>query len=159
MESPVVFNEDYWLWALLTQARYSMFRVREKELREDGISPEQAGVLVIVCSLGKNATPSEISRWLLRRPNTISTIVERMIKKGLVRKKIHSKRKNMVRVVLTKKGRELESKIRGYNSINEMMSPLSKEDKEQLKSYLQTLRDKAFKILNLVDRPVFPTYR
>ena len=79
-----------------------MSRFRGIELKKHDISPEQAGVLVIVASLGDNATPSEISRWLLRKPHTLSSIINQMVNKGLINKDHHPKQKNMVIIILTK---------------------------------------------------------
>ena len=91
-------KEDFTLWVLLRQAKDAVFKATGKELSRYGISPEQAGVLSIVQSLDNKATPAEISRWLLREPHTVSGILSRMEKKGLLRKTTDLDRKNLVRV-------------------------------------------------------------
>ena len=131
----------------------------ELELKKYNISPEQAGILVVVSALGEDAIPSEISRWLLRKPHTISSIIDRMVNKGLINKKSDLKHKNRRKITLTKKGVEIHSMLRENNTINRMMSSLSEEEKQQLKTSLGKLRTIAFKILGEIDRPVFPVYR
>ena len=79
-------DADNDLWMLMTHTRYAIYRAREKELLRYDVSPEQVGVLFIVQVLGNRATPSEISRFVLRQPHTISALIERMEEKGLVKK-------------------------------------------------------------------------
>ncbi len=74
-------DEDHDLWLLLTHTRYAIYRAREKELQRYKVSPEQTSVLFIVQALGNRATPSEISRFILRQPHTVSALIERMAKR------------------------------------------------------------------------------
>ena len=66
-----------------------------------------------------------------------------MEKQGLVRKVKDLDRKNLVRVVLTEKGREAYYHSTKRESIHQIMSFLSEEERQQLRHCLQTLRDKA----------------
>jgi DNA-binding MarR family transcriptional regulator len=106
MENSLSVDKDYALWVLLLQMRDAALKLREKELSQYGISPEQAGVLFIIHTIGNTATPVEISRWLLRKHHTVLGILGRMEKAGLVRKTKDPERKNLVRVTLTEKGRQ-----------------------------------------------------
>ncbi len=72
---------DHDLWILLAHTRYAVYRSREKELQRYGVSPEQVGILFIVQALGNRATPSEISRYVLRQPHTVSALIDRMAEK------------------------------------------------------------------------------
>jgi len=47
----------------------------------------QAAVLFVVRNMKTAATPAEISRRLFREPHTVSELIKRMEKQGLVRKK------------------------------------------------------------------------
>jgi len=148
-------DEDQDLWLLLTRTRYAVFRAREKELQRYGISPEQAGVLFVVQALGNRATPAEISRAILRQPHTVSALVERMTKKGFVKKVKDLYRRNLVRVILTEKGQrayELSSK-RG--PIHRIMNVLTTDEKKTLRATLEKLAEKARKELGL-DRDLLP---
>lgn len=79
-------DQDYELWVLLHQPRDAVFKAREKELSPYGISTMQAAVLFIILAIGNEATPTEISRWLLREPHSVSNLLSRMEKEGLVTK-------------------------------------------------------------------------
>src|SRR5512137_2181453 len=100
-------DEDHDLWMLLTHTRYAIYRSREKELQRYGVSPEQVGVLFIIQALDNRATPSEIARFILRQPHTVSALIERMAEKGFVKKDHDLDKRNLVRVSLTDKGQRV----------------------------------------------------
>jgi len=138
-------DQDYKLWVLLGQASDMIFEARENELREYGITAMQAEVLFAVQAIGDKTTPAQISRWTLRRPHSISGILDRMEKVGLIRKTKDLARKNQVRVSMTDKGRQAYNKSLKRKSIHRIMSALAEEERQQLWSRLETARNKALK--------------
>jgi DNA-binding MarR family transcriptional regulator len=98
--------DSYRLFHLLRQTSDAVHKTREVELKKYKLTPEQAGALVGIYSLGKKATPAELSRWLFRERNSITILLNRMHKLGLISKKPDSMRKNIIRLSLTKKGYE-----------------------------------------------------
>ena len=64
MDNPSLVDDegDRQLQVLLFQARDAIFRAREQELSQYGISTVQAAVLFIIQKIGHRATPAEISR-------------------------------------------------------------------------------------------------
>jgi len=88
-------DADYNLWLLLLKVRRAIFKAREKELHRFGITPEQAGVLYIILETNGKATRSEMSRLMVRELHTVYGIVDRMEKKGLVRKVRDTDRKSI----------------------------------------------------------------
>lgn len=156
MTNSLSANKDFTLWVLLLQAKDMVFKVREKELSQYSLSPEQAAVLFIIQTIGETATPADISRWLLRKHHTVSGVLSRMEKKGLLRRTKDLARKNMIRVTLTEKGRQAYYQASRMESIYDIMSSLSEEEHQQLSSYLQTLRARALKELGMDQKPPFP---
>ena len=150
-------DQDFNLWWLLVQTRDAILKARRKELRQYNVSGRNAATLFIIQSLGDNATPAEISRWLLREPHSISEILNRMEKQGLVRKIRDLARKNMVRVVLTEKGLEAYFQSTKLESVRKIMSSLFEEERQQLRSSLLTLRNKALKELGTEYQIPFPS--
>jgi len=140
-------DECYSAWLLLGKVRRIMLRVREQELRQWGVTPEQAGVLHIIHYAGEKITPSEISRLTLREPHTVSALISRMEKSGLVKKVKDMDRKNLVRVTLTEKGRQAYLESAKRQSLHRIMSCLSKEECEQLRLCLEKLRDNTTEML------------
>jgi len=145
-------DEDHDLWMLLTHTRYAIYRSREKELQRYGVSPEQVGILFIVQALGNRATPSEISRFILRQPHTVSALIERMEEKGLVKKMHDLDKRNLVRVSMTEKGQKLYEYSTKRGPIHRIMGVLSNEERTQLQVLLQKLQGQARKEIGL-DRP------
>ena len=142
-------DQDYSLWVLLNQARDAVRKARQDEVKQYNISVSRAAVLSAIEVIGHQATPAEISRRLFRKSNSVSDLLSRMEKAGLVRQVKDLDRKNLVRVELTAKGREAYNQSTKRQSIHQIMSSLSEEERQQLISSLRTLRDKALKRLAL----------
>ena len=136
-------DQDYQLWVLLHHACDAMARARENELRPVGISGMQAAVLFIVKTLEVPATPAEISRRLFREPHTVSGLLDRMERQGLVRRVKDLERRNLIRVAITEKGEQAYHRSREMGVIHEILSSLSQEEQDNLRAYLETLRHKA----------------
>ena len=152
--SPV--DRDYNLWVLLRQAKDLLTRVRDKELKKYGISTRQAAVLFVIKAIGYRATPAEIARWLVREPHTVSSMLSRMERQGLVTKASDLHRKNIVRVALTEKGEQAYSDSEKRETIRRVSSSLSEKERQQLWSYLETIRNRALKELGTDQQPPFP---
>jgi len=149
-------DQDYELWVLLAQVRETMFKARQKELQRYNISPRQSAVLFIINAIGDKVTPAEVSRWLLRESHSVSEILSRMEKQGLLRKVKNLDRKNLVGVELTEKGIEAYNQSLRRESIHRIMSYLSDEERRQLYAILKTLRDRALRESGKELRILFP---
>jgi DNA-binding MarR family transcriptional regulator len=98
-------DEYYHLWLLLTQARSAIFKLRHKKVGQY-LHPNQAAALVSIWALNGRITPATLARRLSLEPHTVSELIIRMEKKGLVTKKRDRKNATVVRISITKKGRE-----------------------------------------------------
>ena len=148
-------DKDQDLWFLLTHTRYAIFRAREKELQRYGVSPEQVSLLFVVQALGNKATPAALSRHLIRQPHTVSALVDRMARRGLVKKVKDLDRKNLVRVVMTEKGAKTYEVSTKRGPIHRIIGTLSDEEKLVFKDMLERLLAKARKEIGL-DRDELP---
>lgn len=148
---------DFEMWVLLNHTRDAMFRVRQRELRQYSISIVRANVLFFLHANGGKGTPTEIGRWIFREPQSVSGLLDRMEKEGLVRRRYASAlegKQKSVEVLLTKKGRETYSRQRSQTeSISKMMSCLSEKECQQLRTYLGKLQDKALGELGIGLKP------
>jgi len=150
-------NQYYELWVLLQQASDAMFEARENELREYGITAMQAAVLYIVKAIGDEATPAQVSRWILRKPHSVSGILQRMEKAGLVKKTKDLTRRNLIRVTMTDKGRQALSQSMKRKSFQRILSSLSENERQQLRAQLRTVRNKGLKEIGMDPRKMpFP---
>ena len=149
-------DQDFRLWVLLHQTRDAIFKAREKELKPYGITTMECGVLFIVEAVGYKATPAEISRWLYREPHSVSVLLSRMEKKGLIKKTKDLERKNLIRISLTEKGKQAHISCTKLKSVHNIVSTLSKEEYRQMASYLGKLRDSALKENGIEEGLPFP---
>jgi len=134
------YNDLYHLFA---RARYLTFRAREKELQRYDLSPERVQLIFLVQALGNKATPAEIARLLVRQPHTVSAMVERMAKKGFVKKVKDLDRKNLVRVVLTEKGKKSYTLSIKRGPIHRILGTLDEKEQKQFQKYLERIMVKA----------------
>ena len=155
MENSSDADTDYKVWSLLGQVAHVALRARQKELHQYGIPLMHATVLYVIHAIGDKATPAEISRWLFREPHSVSALLTRMEKDGLVRKVKDLDRKNLVRVTMTEKGQQVYSQSTNRESIHKIMSSLSEEECEHMMACLETMRNKALEELGVSRKTYF----
>jgi len=143
------FADDWQLWILLRNVAHKTARIRNGELRKHGISFIQAAVLHIVKTADFPVTPSHISRSMDRERQTVTEILNRMQKNGLINKVKDLSQKNQVRIELTHKGDEAYSYSSGLTSIHLILSCLSAEEKHNLRGYLRKIDDMTDKYSDL----------
>ncbi|MBM4463541.1 MAG: winged helix DNA-binding protein [Chloroflexi bacterium] len=148
------------LWGVLHQTAWAIARNRQNELRDVGATFMQAAVMVIVKNVKGPITPAEISRWLFREPQAVSSLLNQMERKGLLKKSKDLERKNMVRVELTEKGEEVYLRsLERTETLREIMSCLTEEERSELEKHLLKLRAQALKTLGAKYRFAPPTTR
>ena len=143
--SYVPAEEDFKLWRFLDHTRYVIARLRELELAQYGLTPEQAYVLDILNANGGSTTMGQIADMTLRPHHTISTLIERMAKHGLLEKRRTPQDRRSYEIVVTAKGDELFRKVK-RKSIEMAFSTLSKEDKRLLSSILKRLLSRSYEL-------------
>lgn len=117
-----------------------------KELSKYNLTREQSLILAIIKHLGDSATPWAISRFQVQAHNTVSDMLNRMEKQGLVIKKRESNGKSRVKVELSKKGESAYVRSLERNSLNKIMSAVTPEELEQVKSILEKIREEALRM-------------
>jgi DNA-binding MarR family transcriptional regulator len=138
------------LWLLARQTGDVFRTCMDKLFRKYNITTEQYEVLVSTKYLGDRVNISDIARWLRRSTNSVSMIVDRMVKAGLVRRVRDKSDRRVVWLLLTSKGEnilELASPA-CWETINELLSPLSYEDRRTFVSLFETVNYKALEYLN-----------
>ena len=156
MKAHSSIEQDFRIWWLLAQTRHLMHQARENELNQYGITAIQAAIILIIDTIDGKATTPEIARWFLRKPHTIGALLKRMEKQGLITKTKDINNHNRFTISLTEKGRQCYSQSLERESIREIMPCLSKEERNQLESSLDRLRDTAFAYLHMIKKTPFP---
>ncbi|MBN1857007.1 MAG: MarR family transcriptional regulator [Dehalococcoidia bacterium] len=138
---PINNDDDYNLISVINQTSHAWSLARTRELSKYGydLSIMRSAVLMVLQTRDNNATPTEISQWLLREPHTISALLDRMEKDGLVRRFRDMHKKNTVRVAMTEKGRHAYEKSLERDTFHNLMSVLSDTEREQLRNAMTKL--------------------
>lgn len=156
MNKHISEDPNYKLWVLLHQTRDVFHKVREKEVAKYGITAVQSAVLFVISANDGETTPGIISNWLLREPHTISTTLTRMEKQGLVNKIKNRGRGGELTIRLTEKGKQTYIETANIDIIKEMLSCVSEDERELLRSLLKKLRNKGLKYLFSPKNTVYP---
>jgi DNA-binding MarR family transcriptional regulator len=150
-------DPDFDLWGVLFQTRDVIYKARAKELRQYGITVMDSAVLVFIDYLGDNATPAEVSRWLFREHHTIIGQLRRMEKKGLITETKGILQKNIITLNLTEKGIEAIKQSGIRQSLHNIFSSVTIDERKQFWSVLMKLRKAALKDMGREDTLYYPT--
>jgi len=141
-------DTDYRLLLLLGRAGDMLSKVRRVELDQYHISPIEALALFCISEIGNGETPAEVSRKMRRRHNTVTALLGRMEKKGLLTRTRNAERNGTWRIDLTAKGEVICRQAVSLSSVHGVMSNFSEGEKLELESYLKTICDNANVQLN-----------
>jgi DNA-binding MarR family transcriptional regulator len=133
------------LWLLLHRVRDMLFLCEDSLFGKYGLTTEQLGLLGAVKTLGGSPRPTDLAQRLERSPNSVSMLVDRMVKAGLVRRTRDRKDRRTVFVSATSKGEKAVGFAlpAGWELIQKLLSPLSNKDKQALVSMLEIVKDQA----------------
>jgi MarR family transcriptional regulator for hemolysin len=148
-----LLNDDYKLWRLLDYTCRLIKAASSKALQRCRLSDQTAIILSAVDLLDNNPMPIELARLGKRKPQTMTAILNRMTKQGLILKTIDEHKKNIRRISLTPKGQLALQRAADITAYHKIFSSLSREKREQLKECLEELRDIAQKLCKIRSRP------
>jgi len=148
-DSPTGVRDLYRLYVVLKHTFEALYKSGVADLRKYGMTPEQAGALILLKNIGEKATPAEMSAWLFRAPHSTLNLLRRMQKLGLIDMNPDSGNKHIIRISVTKKGDEIYHHVTQYNSSINTFYCLSRRDRQKLWSLLKVLREKALENLKL----------
>jgi len=135
------------MWVKLFATATVVQRARELELAKVGITPIQAGVLMILKTATKPVTPTQLARILYREPHSMSALLQRMEKQGLIDRSKDLEQKNLVRISITKKGEETFKRQWSHKVTTSITSCLAEREVDVLEKSLDKLRVRAVEIV------------
>ena len=123
---------------LLTVTQHEVFQVFSQGLTPFNITPGQYGVLRYLWE-NSACTPKEISQVLRLENSTVSGVLDRMEKKGLIKRELDSNDRRSIRVVLTPEGASMR------DGVLEIIDDLNKQvldvlSPEQREIFIDSLR-------------------
>jgi DNA-binding MarR family transcriptional regulator len=145
---------DINLYILLDQTDSIVTNAIELEIKHLKMTQPQVRVLNMLSREDRPVTLDELANWTLKEFNSVSTLINRMETKGLVRK-IKKNGDLKTYVTLTEKGSDLYHKQVTERSIHLIFDNLSSVEKKQLDSILKKVRDTTRDLLGLDYRPPF----
>ena len=149
-------DKEYDLWILISRVYHMIAKLRNMEMSKYDILPVQAYVLFILKALGNETTPAELSRYVYQQRSSISDILNRMVKQGLIVKEKKSRGKGRVWVKITEKGEKALQLSGERVHLHSIMSVLNEEKRRQLESALESLRDKAAEEFSVYQKTILP---
>jgi MarR family 2-MHQ and catechol resistance regulon transcriptional repressor len=129
------------IWLLLRRVGDTLALCQDSVYGKYGLTTEQFGILASLKSRGP-LRPSDLSQILERTPNSISMLIDRMVKSGLVRRTRDRKDRRTVTVSLTGKGdAAVEPAVpAGWEFIHQILSSLSINDQRSFADMLETVK-------------------
>ena len=141
-------DEFFVLWILIAQTRDALSKARHRELEKFNINKERRAILWSIKNSGGKSTPVEISRLLLKELNSVSEMLKRMEKEGLVKRGQRSGKSSMI-VTLTKKGEDVFNQSRQNPMDRRILSILPKKRRQRLAADLWAIRNQALHELGI----------
>jgi MarR family 2-MHQ and catechol resistance regulon transcriptional repressor len=137
-------------WFLSHRTHELLRKCEDKVYGKYNLTTEQYTMLAIIKYLGGPVRITDIARWSGRSTNSISMIIDRMFKAGLVKRARDRKDRRAVFVTITSKAENaLEPATRaGLEFIQATLSPLSDEEKRTFINLHEVVKHKALEYLN-----------
>ena len=132
-------------WMMLHQTANSIAKCEEKNFSPLGVTTQQHAILM---AIKLSATPPsliQIADWVDRHANSITLIVDRMEKSGLVKRTRNTRDRRSYNLIMTPKGEKyLQTGVEaGFPLIQEILSCLSDEELPRLFDLLDKIRTRA----------------
>jgi DNA-binding MarR family transcriptional regulator len=149
-------DEYFLLWVLIAQTKDSILKARERDYARYGISNERRAVLWDIQNNGGSATPVEIARNLFRELHSVTELLKRMEKDGLISRQ-SSPGRSRVEARLTEKGLDVFNQSLQNDTDRRIFSALTQEERDCFMSCLWKVRSKALQDLGIPEwRLKFP---
>ncbi|MFP3975823.1 MAG: MarR family winged helix-turn-helix transcriptional regulator [Dehalococcoidia bacterium] len=144
---PLQEYEEHQIARMLRHVSLLMTKARQNELAHLGVTPSQVGVLHHAQMFDTPCTIIQLRELMRRSNSSMVGIINRMERKGLIKRQVDSESKKYTRIILTEKGKNLYNQAVSLTAFAAIVSSLPKEDRQRLRSYLETLSTAAQNVL------------
>ncbi|MFC1901121.1 MarR family winged helix-turn-helix transcriptional regulator [Chloroflexota bacterium] len=141
------------LWCLLVRTWYAISRLRELELAQFGLTVEQSSILKIMSMRGGSTTAKELEYLTMRQQHSISTLINRMQKSGLV-DKTKKPNERRYRISITPEGEKLTNQVT-ITSVEIAFSSLSEAERDIYSQNIRAIYTKSRELLGLSYNPPY----
>jgi DNA-binding MarR family transcriptional regulator len=122
---------------------HDMLKICEDKIfGEHGLTTEQYAVLIAIKHLDEPVRVTDVARRLIRSTNSVSMIVDRMVKAGLLRRLRDRNDRRTVHLIITSKAETLvkPATMASQDFIQKILSQVSHEDEQTLIRLFETLQ-------------------
>lgn len=140
-------SEEHEIVVLLRHLDLSYTKARRNELEPLGITPPQIGILHFVQKFQTPCTLIQLRKLMRHSNSALVALLNRMERKGLLKRQPDPASKKYTRISLTEKGRDVYKRAMSLDSFITIVSGLPEEDQQRFKSYLTTLIEETKKFL------------
>jgi DNA-binding MarR family transcriptional regulator len=143
-------NLSVTLWRTLYQVYTRFKNGMDQVLSEQELTMEQYLILVTIKYHDAPIRITDVARWLERSTNSVTMIVDRMVKAGLLRRVRGRSDRRTVNVFLTSKAENAlkPANPAAWEFMQQGMSPLSYKDKRAFASLFKMINHKLLECLN-----------
>ena len=140
-------NSSYNMYVHIHMTQKALLNARYSEVKSFGITIMELALLTIVKGLDGEATPAQIARLIMRRRSTVSGLLNRMERNGLIRRSEYKSNKRLRKVTLTVKGEKVLEQTWEMDNIDNIIGSISDDEFRRLWTLLEKLQGLALKQL------------
>lgn len=122
---------------MITRVRASLFSSVDRELAGWGVSSAQGAILIYIAH-GRGERAADLAREHNYDTGSLTRMIDRLVKKGLLRRTPHAGDRRAVKLELTAAGRRLAERLpaAAVKVLNHHLRGFSRAELDQLKGYL-----------------------
>jgi MarR family transcriptional regulator, organic hydroperoxide resistance regulator len=141
-------------WILLRHTADSISKCEEDLFADMDITYQQFIVIMSIKYIPGPVTQTDVAKWLDRNNNSITLIIDRMVKTDLVKRARDLPDRRAVRLVITPKGEKLfkHALTPANRYLCEIMSCLSEKETKVLTGILEKIREKTFEYRKISEK-------
>lgn len=143
-------NQNFRIGRMIYQTYTRLANCLDQIFTKHGLTMERYLVLLAIKNHDQPARIVDIARWGERQTNSVSNIVDRMVKAGLLRRARGRTDRRAVHVFITPKGEDAlkPANLAAVSFYQQIMSPLSLEDGRTFTTLFRTINYKLLEYLN-----------
>lgn len=124
----------------ITRLRAAVFAAVDREVTPWGISSAQGAILIYIAH-GRGNRAADIARDYSYDTGSMTRMIDRLVKKGLIRRVRDETDRRSVRLELTPKGTKLTDELPAVaaRALNKLLRGFSRPELDQLKGYLDRM--------------------
>ncbi len=145
-------------WTLLHQSYLLTYKYLDQIVSRLGISQAQASVLLVLKGAEEPLPLSKLARFLVQEAQSVTSLVDRLEARQLVRRVPDHRDRRVIHVELTPAGDEMFDQVfpAAWKACRDVFSGLDQSELEQLASLSARVRDRSAGLLGL-DRGPYET--